>query len=215
VSVAVHSAGRSVAFDVIVMAASLGGVSAGSDVLAGLPADFGVPILLVQHRTARVDDQLPLVLQSRSDVRVRHATHGQLLTPGVTVLPPGYSGTIGPSGRLLLQQSESFRTADPLLTSVAAHFQSGALCVVLTGRLDDAAVGVRAIRRHGGRTIVEDPRTARAGAMPGAAVATGCVDLVMPLTRIAQTMIALTMAPGARELFRTVPTPWTRMDLAA
>jgi two-component system, chemotaxis family, protein-glutamate methylesterase/glutaminase len=207
VSAAVHSAGRGSAFDVIVIAASLGGVSATSEVLAGLPADFGVPILVVQHRRPRVDDQLPLVLQSRTRLVVRHAADGQQLVPGVTVLPAGHSATIT-SGRLLLQASASFRTADPLLISIAALFATRALCVVLTGRLDDGAAGVRAIRRYGGRTIVEDPGSARAGAMPAAALATECVDLVMPLTCISHTLIALTMAPGARDLFRTLPTPW-------
>jgi two-component system chemotaxis response regulator CheB len=80
--------------------------------------------------------------------------------------------------------------------------------VILTGRLDDGAVGVQALKCHGGRAIVQDPATAQAPGMPSAALATGCVDLVMPLACLAPTLIALTMAPGAADLFRVPPSPW-------
>jgi two-component system chemotaxis response regulator CheB len=82
---------------------------------------------------------------------------------------------------------------------------------VLTGRLDDAASGVRALKRHGGRSVVQDPGTAQAPDMPLAALATGCVDLVMPLAHIAPTLVALTMAPGAADLFRVPPPPWANL----
>jgi two-component system chemotaxis response regulator CheB len=82
---------------------------------------------------------------------------------------------------------------------------------VLTGRLDDAAAGVRALKRRGGRAIVQDPATAQAPEMPLAALATGCADLVMPLAHIAPALIALAMAPGAADLFRVPPAPWANL----
>lgn len=210
-SALVHTSTRSAAFDVIVMVASLGGPSASSLVLGGLPADFGVPIVLVQHRRPRVGDQLPRALLSRARLPVRAAVDQERLARGVSVLPARHTAAFDADERLCMRASDTFRTADPLLASVAAHYGPRALCVVLTGRLDDAAEGVRALKRHGGRTIVEDPTTAQAGAMPAAALATGCVDLVMPLARISHTLIALTMAPGAADLFRTVPSSWARI----
>jgi two-component system chemotaxis response regulator CheB len=116
-------------------------------------------------------------------------------------------------GALRLRALVDYRVADPLIVSAAECFGRGALCVILTGLLRDGARGVRAVKRHGGRTIVEHPATARAGDMPSAALSTGCVDLAVPLSHVPAALIALTMAPGAADLFR-VPTPcWA--DLAA
>ena len=109
---------------------------------------------------------------------------------------------------LRLHPAANFRVADPLITSVAERCAGRALCVVLTGRLDDGAAGVRALKHRGGRAIAQEPGTARAPGMPMAAVATGCVDLVLPLERIPHALIALTMAPGAAALLRVPPPPW-------
>jgi two-component system, chemotaxis family, protein-glutamate methylesterase/glutaminase len=100
---------------------------------------------------------------------------------------------------------------DPLFGSIAAAYGPRVIAGVLTGRLDDGAAGIRAVKRHGGRTLVEDPATARAGAMPAAALATGCVDLVLPLNHIPHALITLAMAPGAADLFRVPPFPWTQI----
>ncbi len=81
-------------------------------------------------------------------------------------------------------------------------------------RLDDGAAGVRALKRRGGRAIAQDPSAARASEMPMAALATGCVDLVMPVPHIAPTLIALTMAPGAADLFRVPASPWANFTAA-
>ena len=69
-----------------------------------------------------------------------------------------------------------------------------AIGVVLTGSGDDGAAGIEAIKRGGGRTIVQDPATAEYQSMPSAAIGTGCVDFVLPLGRI---------APALRELVST------------
>jgi two-component system chemotaxis response regulator CheB len=71
-----------------------------------------------------------------------------------------------------------------LIRSVAERYGPRSLCAVLTGRRDDGAAGVRVLKRHGGRTIVQHADTAPADGMPRA-LATGCVDLVMPPRHIA------------------------------
>ncbi|MDT7577303.1 MAG: two-component system, chemotaxis family, protein-glutamate methylesterase/glutaminase, partial [Pseudonocardiales bacterium] len=104
------------------------------------------------------------------------------------------------------------RCADVLLTSLAPVFRSAAIAVVLTGMLDDGAQGVRAVKRNGGRVLVQEPATARAAGMPSAALATGCVDFALPLDRIAHALVTFVMAPGGAEVF-TVPTPaWVRLE---
>ncbi|MFI5911976.1 chemotaxis protein CheB [Dactylosporangium sp. NPDC051541] len=207
--------GHSVAeFDVAVIAASLGGPVALGQVLAAMPADFPVPVLVVQHRPPELDGRFVDALQSRTQLPVRTVTDDEPVnTPGIGVLPPRHTAAVNPDGHLHLRTADSGRTVDPLLESVAAHCRRRTLCIVLTGRLDDGAAGVRAVKRHGGRTIVQQPSTAQAPGMPLAALATGCVDLVMPLSHISAAMIALAMAPGAADLFRVAPPSWA--DLAA
>jgi two-component system chemotaxis response regulator CheB len=193
-----------------VVAASLGGPAAIAQVLAGLPPDFPAAVLVVQHRTPVTDVSFVEALQWRTALPVHRAEDGHpIATPGVTVLPARHTAT-AEDGRLRLRQADGARTADPLIMSVAAAYGPRAIAAVLTGRLDDSAAGVRAIKRHGGRTLVQDPGTARAGGMPAAALATGCVDLVLPLPHIAHALVVLTMAPGGADLFRVPPAPWAQ-----
>jgi two-component system chemotaxis response regulator CheB len=199
-------------FDVVVIAASLGGHAAVRQVLAGLPADFPAAVLVVQHRARVPDDPFVAAVGRRTALPVRVAADGQPITaPGVTIVPARQTAVIDTTGAATLCPHTDFRVADPLIASVAEHFRGRALCVVLTGRLDDAAAGVRTLKRHGGRTIAQEPATAQAPGMPSAALATGCVDLVMPLAHISHTLIALTMAPGAAALFRVPPPPWANL----
>ena len=193
----------------VVIAASLGGPAAVAEVCAALPATFPATVLLVQHRTPQIDAALAGALARRAALPVTRAYDGQRLDgPGIIVLPARHTGEIDAYGRLSVQPMTGHRLADPLLTSVAERYGRRALAAVLTGRLDDGAAGVRALKRAGGRAVVQDPATAAAPGMPSAALATGCVDFVMPLDRIAQTLIALTMAPGAADLFQVPPSPW-------
>lgn len=195
-------------FEAVVIAASLGGPAALSLLVAALPETFPTPVLVVQHRTPGADHAICEVLRRRTALPVRLATDGQsLATPGITLLPARHTATVV-AGRLRLRAADTVRTADPLMISLAAACGPRTIGVVLTGRLDDGAAGVRAVKQHGGRVLVEDHTTAQATDMPAAARATGCVDLVLPLPHLAHALIALTTAPGAADLLRTPPAPW-------
>jgi two-component system chemotaxis response regulator CheB len=123
------------------------------------------------------------------------------------VLPPDRQTTLDAEGRFVLSATGGCQ-ADPLLESVAFAHGERAIAVVLTGRLTDGAAGVRAIKRRGGRVIVQDEATAEAFAMPSAALATGCADFVLPLHTISAALVSLVMVPGAEELFRVRLNPW-------
>jgi chemotaxis response regulator CheB len=118
--------------------------------------------------------------------------------PGVTVVPPGRAASVDSSRTVTLIDIDPQHGGDVLLTSLAPVFRSAAIAVVLTGMLDDGARGVRAVKRHGGRVLVQEPADARAAGMPSAALATGCVDFALPLDRIASGLITLVMAPRRR-----------------
>jgi two-component system chemotaxis response regulator CheB len=82
-------------------------------------------------------------------------------------------------------------SADPLFASAALAFGSRLIAVVLTGHDGDGSAGVRSVRLHGGTVIAQDPATARCGDMPRSAIATGVVDLVVPLDDMGSTIARL------------------------
>ena len=200
-------------FQAIVVVASLGGLDAVSTVIADLPATFPVPVLVAQHGRADSDpDRLPRLLATRTPLPVRRAMEGlSLRQHGVTVVPTGWRATLDSDDRLVLSRSTAHRGGDALLSAVADRLGSAAIGVVLTGMQRDGARGVQAVKRRGGRVLVQDPATSRADGMPSAAIATGCIDFVLPVERIGPALVALAMAPGGAELL-TVPIPaWVQL----
>jgi two-component system, chemotaxis family, protein-glutamate methylesterase/glutaminase len=200
-------------FDVVVLAASAGGLKALGTVLAALPESFPAPVLVLQHRSEGLPELPSGLLARRSALPVRTASPGPL-GPGVSVLPPGTSGGLDAAGRLALLPHPIAGSADRLLASAAAAFGPHVLAVVLTGRLSDGAAGVRAVKRAGGRVLAQDPADADAPGMPSAALATGCVEHVLPLRLIGPALIAYTMAPGAADLLAVPVAPWARLGAA-
>lgn len=201
------------AFRLVAVAASLGGLEAVSRIAARLPAQFATPVILVQHgRSKGTTDPLPELLQRSTPLPVRTADDGASAhCRGITVVPRGYDAVLDERHRFRLTETDGIGDADGLFRSVADAVGPAAIGVVLTGMLRDGADGIRAIKARGGRGLAQDPQTARAGAMPSHALATGCVDFVLSVDRIADALIALTMAPGGADLFR-VPTPhWARL----
>lgn len=204
-------------FDVVAIAASTGGSAVYRRLLSVLPPDFPAAILVVQHRDPRFAELLPNLLRVHLALPVEEAGAGTRLDPGtVYVAPASGQLVIGADRRLAVRSGSGIGrvrcTADPLLRSVAAQYGPRAIGVILTGNLEDGAAGIRSIKAMGGRVIVQDPATAQAPGMPSAAIATGCIDFILPPESIAHALVSLVMAPGADALFR-VPLPsWARPD---
>jgi two-component system, chemotaxis family, protein-glutamate methylesterase/glutaminase len=193
------------AFDVVAMAASLGGLDALIQVLGALPPTFPAPILVVQHLSARFPSHLVELLDRCCALPIAWAQSGQLLRPGaVYIAPPDQHLLIGMARRARLSRSPHVQfvrpSADVLFESVATTYRERAIAVVLTGRCNDGAHGVCAIKRAGGRVLTQDEATCAAFGMPRAAIASGCVDFVLPLPTIAPALLALTMVQGAAAL---------------
>lgn len=198
-------------FDLVVAVASLGGLPVISALVEGLPATFPAPLLILQHgRRGAEPHRLAWLLQRRTELPVRAAATGlPAFTRGITVIPGGFTAVVTQDGLLSLSQSDELG-GDTLMATAAAAAPGRAIGVILSGMLRDGSEGARAIKRHGGWNLAQDPATARAPAMPSSAMATGCVDFVLPPHRLATALVALVMAPGAAELL-TVPLPhWAR-----
>jgi two-component system chemotaxis response regulator CheB len=209
---ATHGLISSPALDMIVIAGSLGGVQSLRAVLSALPADFPVPILVVQHRAVTENDALPMALGSFTGIPVHSASNGDAVsTVGVRVIPAHKSANISKTGEISLCDAADGRPADVLLASAASSYGVRACAVILSGRLDDGAAGVRAIKRRGGRVLVQEPSGAKAAGMPTAAIATGCVDFILPLRLLASALIALALAPGGAEHLMVPTPPWANL----
>lgn len=204
-------------FELIVATASLGGLHALRTVLSGLPERFPVPIAVAHHRSAEASDgQEARLLQQYTGLPVRVAEPGQaVLTAGVTLVPANHTATFIHTLRYRLTVATSAAQrrgcGDTLLRDAAEHLGPKVIGIVLTGALNDGTAGARAVKRRGGRVLAQDPATARAAEMPTNAIATGCVDFVLPLERIAAALASLAAAPGGAELFRVAPPSWAAL----
>jgi two-component system chemotaxis response regulator CheB len=184
---------------VIAMAASAGGLNALTVVLGSLPADLPAAVLVVEHLDRRRPSLLSPLLARRTALQVEDAADGGRIGPSrVLVAPPDHHLLANADGTISLTQTELVHfvrpSADLLFESVAAAYRERAIAVVLSGMGLDGALGVTAVKKTGGLVIAQD-RDAEFTGMPDAAVATGSVDLVLPLERIADTLVELCMAP--------------------
>ena len=185
-------------FDTVAIAASAGGLRALSEVLAALPADFPAAIAVVQHLDPRHRSLMAEILARRTALRVKQAEDGDHLERGtVFIAPPNRHLLVNPGATVSLSESELVHfvrpSADLLFESVAASTKERAIAVVLSGTGSDGAMGVRAINKMGGTVIAQDEASAEFFGMPGAAIQTGVVDFVLPLSEIAPAMVTLVM----------------------
>ncbi|HEV8307636.1 MAG TPA: chemotaxis-specific protein-glutamate methyltransferase CheB [Methylomirabilota bacterium] len=186
----------------VVVAASTGGPSALLSVIPALPRELPASVLIVQHMPAPYTTQLARELSARSAVEVKEADAGEMLTPGVVYLAPGSRDlVVGPLGIVTLrpapQNGGGCPSANLAMASVARFAGPLAVGLVLTGMGEDGAEGAAAIRRAGGRVIAQDEGSALIYGMPRAAVESGCVDAVVPLARIPETILACLRDPIA------------------
>lgn len=203
----IPSRGSSVAvadrrYDVIAIGASAGGLTALIEVLAPIPQGFPASILIVQHLHPRHKSLLAPLLANKTALHVKQAEHGEPLLPGVAyVAPPDEHLLIGP-GKVQLVHSQlvhfSRPSIDLLFESVAGTYGSRCIGVVLTGSGRDGAAGIRAIKEAGGTTLAQDPAHSEFRVMPEAAVATGCVDLVLTVAEIGKMLVQLASGSGKR-----------------
>ena len=191
---------------IIAIAASLGGLQVIEAILAALPGDLPVPLVIVQHLAEQGPSIFVDILKRTAAVSVRWLEDGERLACGVAyVAPSGRHAVLSDRHRAALVDrpriNHSRPAADPLFTSAATTYGRDAIAVVLTGRLSDGALGALAVRRAGGVVIAQEPAGCAAPGMPQAAIRAGAVHFVLPPASIASALVALTMMPGAPAMF--------------
>ncbi len=178
----------------ILIGTSTGGPKALYQLIPRLPADIKAGILVVQHMPPGFTRSLAERLDVLSQVHVKEAEQGEKVLPGTVYIAPGdyhlkvrsKNGMGGLSLWVELDQSPprgGLRPAvDVMLESVAREFWSNMVCVIMTGMGHDGAAGLPLLKQRGAKIIAEDQSTCIVYGMPKAAVETGLVDKVVPLT---------------------------------
>ncbi|RKH72326.1 chemotaxis protein CheB [Corallococcus aberystwythensis] len=179
--------------DAIVVGTSAGGVDALSHLLPTLPRDFRPALLVVVHIPRDRPSLLVDVFSPRCALSVHEAADKQPIQPGTLYFAPPDSHLLvvdrdahGPSLALSADAPVHFSrpSIDVLFESAAAVYGARLGGVLLTGANADGALGLQAVRRRGGVTLVQTPASAKASTMPRAALAAGPVDFVLPLEQM-------------------------------
>jgi two-component system chemotaxis response regulator CheB len=181
--------------ELIAIAASTGGPAALSEIFRHLPADFPLPVVVVQHLAPDFYDSLTKWLGKMTHLPVGIPKPGELPRRGYIYLASGYA-------HLRLNRSRRFEldanlkatytpSADVLLESVAACFGRHAVGIVLTGMGDDGAHGLRLMKDAGALTIAQDEATSVVFGMPRQAIANGAARQVIALPAIGPALVQL------------------------
>jgi two-component system CheB/CheR fusion protein len=177
-------------FPVVGVGASAGGLEAFRQLLKALPNDPGMAFVLISHLDPTHESAMTELLGRATRMPVFQVHDGIRLKPNqVYVIPPNKDMTIS-DGALLLAKRERSRglhmPIDTFLRSLASELRSNAIGVILSGTASDGTLGVAAIKSEGGITFAQDSKSARYDGMPNSAIASGCIDLVLPPEGIAE-----------------------------
>lgn len=177
------------AFEIVVIGVSYGGLSALQTLLPELSPEFPLPVVIVQHRRKDTNDGLCEYLRRRSSLPLSEPNDKERIEPNhVYLAPPDYHLLIEKSIFTLSTESpvaHARPSIDVLFESAADVYHERIIGVVLTGASRDGARGLSRIKSLGGMAVVQDPQTAESRAMPQAAIAATAVDSILPLQEIA------------------------------
>lgn len=178
---------------VVGIGTSAGGLSALPLLLRSMPPRPGFACVIVMHLSPDHKSELAGLLQQYTPMPVTQVTSTTALEANhVYVIPPN-ANLDAVDTHLRLSNLERLRAErapiDHFMRTLAAARDGTAIGVVLTGAGADGSIGLKYISQCGGLTIVQDPREADFDSMPRSAIATGAVDMVLPLRRMSQEII--------------------------
>ncbi len=176
-------------FPIVGVGASAGGLEAFSQMLGALPVDTGMAFVLVQHLAPKHASLLAEILSRTTAMPVTEVQAEPRVKPNrVYVIPPDRNMIISRGVLKLLPREEArgrYRPIDFFFRSLAEDQGHRAIGVILSGTATDGTLGLEAIKAEGGITFAQD-NTAQQSSMPQSAVASGCVDFVLPPDEIAR-----------------------------
>lgn len=182
----------------VAIGVSTGGPSALAELIPAIPADFQLPVFIVQHMPPLFTRLLAERLQTLTKLRVTEAVDGLAVEGGTIYIAPGdYHMHVvkqGTKKSISLDQAEpenSCRPAvDSLFRSVADVYGGAVVAVILTGMGQDGRLGVERLRGEGAWVIAQDEASSVVWGMPGAVVRAGLADAVVNLKAVVPEILA-------------------------
>jgi two-component system chemotaxis response regulator CheB len=191
-------------YKLLVIGFSAGGFPLITSLLQALPKDYPLPIALVTHISGELECNLPIMLNSKSELQVSMATDKEQIVSGqVYLAPPGY--------HLMIEQHKNARPSfalsvdnpvkavrpsiDVLFTSAAEAFESALIAVLLSGANSDGAEGMTYVKQLGGLTIVLDPVNCEFNTMAIETLKRVDVDYVVSIDEIISLLLSVSEKP--------------------
>lgn len=183
-------------YDAVAIGVSAGGLAALTRILGVLPANYPLPIIVVQHRSRDERFLLEEVLQAKCMIKIRQAEEKEAILPAAVYLAP-------PDYHLLIEKDHTFSLSydalvnysrpsiDVLFESAADVYREKLLGIILTGANRDGAMGMKTISQRGGYNIAQDPISAEYPEMPAAAIKTAGIQKITDLDGIARYLLEL------------------------
>ncbi|HEY3700057.1 MAG TPA: chemotaxis protein CheB [Spongiibacteraceae bacterium] len=205
--------------DIIVIAASAGGVETLRRLVELLPKNLSASVFITLHVSRMGTSVMPSILSRAGAMPACHPIEGAAIQRGMIYVAP-------PDHHLLLRaqsihlshgpkENGTRPAADPMFRSAARMFGGRVIGVVLSGMLDDGSAGLEAIKARSGITIAQDPATALFPDMPKNAIARGVVDHIAPIDELAPLLVQLVQTPSANAepMSRTLEVETNMADL--
>jgi two-component system chemotaxis response regulator CheB len=178
--------------EVVVIGASTGGPNALAEILPAFPADWAIPLVIVQHMPPGFTARLAERLTEKSRLRVREGVAGEPIAAAQGWVAPGDHHLLlrreSKAVRLALSQEPPVNSCRPavdvLFPSAAAVYGLGVLAVILTGMGQDGLRGCECVRAAGGQVLVQDEPSSVVWSMPGAVARAGLADHILPLRQL-------------------------------
>ena len=184
-------------YEAIVIGVSSGGMNALKYLFSTLPADYRIPIIIVQHVSARSDNDWIKLLNAKSNLSIKEADEKEKIETGnVYIAPSNYHLMIEKDKTFSLTVDEYVNFARPsidvLFESAAEAYKKKLIGIVLTGSNNDGTKGIKRIKECGGLAIIQDPKTAESPNMSASAIAAVQPDYILSLEKIVQLLLKIT-----------------------
>jgi two-component system chemotaxis response regulator CheB len=182
---------------IAVIGISTGGPNALAEVIPLLPANFRVPIVIVQHMPPVFTTALAESLDKKSANHVVEGQDGMILVAGnIYIAPGGYQMKVAPLGDSIClrmtddpPENHCKPAADYLFRSIAKAYGKRALGVIMTGMGSDGTIGLKEMKTHGAQVVAQDEKSCIVFGMPLEAIKAGVVDVVVPLSEITSEIV--------------------------
>ncbi len=184
-------------FPIVGIGASAGGIDAFHSFFNHMPANCGMAFVILLHLPADRRSMLTEILARWTSMRVLDGLDGALIEPNCVYVPPPHSLVTVSDGHLVVQPPDSsdrlFRPIDGFFDSLGSALRERAVGIVLSGTGSDGALGLKAIKESGGLTLAQgtDGSAPQYGEMPAGAIATGAVDLIVPVEQMPDHLLRL------------------------